>query len=102
MSIRLRDGSLDCCLRILWAGDVEFDCQQVVVVAHRSRDLRSIAAGGDNGVAGGQGGLGDVDAQASTSAGDEPNLLFSHRMFLIWTTSDHKTETLLCKSNVSS
>jgi hypothetical protein len=69
------------------------------VVAQRSRDLRSIAAGGDNVVPGGQGRLGDVDAQASTSAGDEPNFLFSHDMFLIWATSDHKTESLPSKSN---
>ena len=82
-SAELRDGGLDGRLRILRAGDVELDGQQVVVVAHRSRDLRRIAAGGDNGVAGGQGGLGDVDAQASTSAGDEPHFLFSHHMFLI-------------------
>jgi hypothetical protein len=91
-SAESRDGGLDCCLRILWAGDVESDCQQVVVVAHRSRDPRGIATGGNNGVAGGQGGLGDIDAQTSTGAGDEPNFLFSHGMFLIWTTSDHRTE----------
>src|SRR6185295_10599925 len=30
---------------------------------------------------------GSDDAQASASAGDEPNFLFSHDMFLIWTTS---------------
>jgi hypothetical protein len=63
------------------AGDVEFDCQQAVVVAHRSCDLRNAAASGDNSVAGGQGSLGDVYTQASTSAGDEPNLPFSHDMF---------------------
>jgi hypothetical protein len=62
------------------------------VVTDRSRDLCSIATGGDNSVAGGQGSLGDVDAQTSASAGDEPNFLFSHDMFLIWTTSDHKAE----------
>ena len=27
-SAELRDGGLDCCLRILWTGDVEFDCLQ--------------------------------------------------------------------------
>jgi len=68
------------------------------VVTNRSRDLRSITTGGDNGVAGSQGGLGDVDPQASASAGDEPNFLFSHDIFFIRTTSDHKTETLPCKS----
>ena len=93
-SAKLRDSGIDRRLRILWTGDVEFDCQQAFVIAHCSRDLRSIAAGGDNGVAGAQGCLGDVDAQAPTSAGDEPNLLLSHGMILIWTTSDRKTQAL--------
>ena len=85
-SAELRDRGIDRRLRILWTGDVEFDCQQAFVIAHCGRDLRSIAAGGDNGVAGAQGCLGDVDAQAPTSAGDEPNLLLSHGMILVWTT----------------
>ena len=63
------------------------------MIAHRSRDLRSIAAGGDNGVAGAQGCLGDIDAQAATSAGDEPNVLLSG-MILIRTTSDRKNQAL--------
>jgi len=92
-SAKLRDSRFYCRLRILWAGDVEFGCQQVIVVAHRARDLGRIATAGDNDMAGGQGSLGDVDAQASTSAGDEPHLLFSHAMFLIETTSDQMTET---------
>ena len=50
-SAKLRDRGLDRRLRILWTGDVEFDCQQASVIAHCSRNLRSIAAGGDNGVA---------------------------------------------------
>jgi hypothetical protein len=95
-STELRDGSLDYYLRVLGTSDVELDGQQVVVAAHRGRDLRSIAASGDNGVAGGQGGLGDVDAQASTSARDEPHFLFTHDMSLTWTTNPN----VVWKSNV--
>ena len=47
-------------------------------VAERSRDPLGVAAGGDHSVAGGQRGLGDVDAHAAAGAGDEPNLLVSH------------------------
>src|SRR5256885_2786549 len=43
----------------------------------RSRDLRTVAAGGDDRVPGGQDGLGDVDTQAPACAGDEPNFLLS-------------------------
>ena len=67
--------------------------------ADRGRDLRSITASGDNGVAGSQDGLGDVDTQASASAGDEPNLFSSHVMFLSWIKRDYATETLISKSN---
>jgi hypothetical protein len=83
-SAELCDSGFDCCLRIRWTGDVEFGCQQVVMDAHRGRDLRSIAPGGDNGVASCQDGLDDVDSQASTGTGDKPHLLSSHGMFLIW------------------
>src|SRR4029453_2976174 len=83
-SAELCDGGFDCCLRIRWTGDVEFGCQQVVMDAHRGRDLRSIAPGGDNGVASSPDGLGDVHPQASTGTGDKPHLLSSHGMFLIW------------------
>ncbi len=37
-----------------------------------------VAACGDDGVVGGERGLGDVDAHPATCAGDEPNLLVSH------------------------
>jgi hypothetical protein len=73
-SAELRDGGVDCRVRVLWAGDVESDCQQVVVVAQRRHDLRRIAAGGNNGVTGSQGGLGSVDAQTSTSSGNKTKL----------------------------
>ena len=44
-----------------------------------------IAAGRDDGVAGGQRRLRDVDAQTTACAGDEPNLLVSHGMRLwLW------------------
>ncbi len=49
----LRDGGLDGSLRVLGTSDVELEGQQVVVGADRRRDLRSIAASGDNGVTGG-------------------------------------------------
>ncbi len=44
----------------------------------RRADLLGVAAGGDDRVTGGQGGLGDVDAQAAAGAGDEPDLLVTH------------------------
>jgi len=69
------------------------------VIAHCGRNFRSIAARGDNGVTSAQGCLGDVDAQAPTSAGDEPNLLLSHGMILVWTTSDGKTQALGLAAN---
>src|SRR4029453_4490373 len=94
-SAELRDGGLDCCLRIQWAGDVEFVCQEVVMVAPRGRDLRRIAPRGDNGVASCQDGLGDVDSQASPSAGDEPHLLSSHDIFLTWTATTRPNVVLL-------
>jgi hypothetical protein len=40
---------------------LESQSLQVVMIAHRSLDLRSIATGGENGVAGSQGGLGGVN-----------------------------------------
>jgi len=55
-------------LRIRWAGDVELDRQQIAVCADRGCDLRGIAAGCDNSVAGRQSGLRDVGAQTATSA----------------------------------
>jgi hypothetical protein len=60
------------------AGDVEPDHEQVVVVTERGGDPRRVASGGDHGVAGGQRRLGDVDANAASGAGDQPDLLLSH------------------------
>ena len=92
-SAKLRDAGINGRLRIPGPSNVELDRQQVVVVAHRGRDLCGIAASGDNGVAGGQGGLGDVDAQAPTSAGDQPHFLFTHGMSLTETHERPKNRT---------
>ena len=62
-----RDGGFDCRVRLLEAGDVEPEGQQTVVIAERRRDFRRIATGGNNGVTGSQGSLGNVDTQASPS-----------------------------------
>ena len=77
-SAKRRDGGLNGRIRILRTCHIELDGQHVVVVAHRGRDLRSIAASGDDGIACGQGRLGDIDPEASTSSGDEPYPLFTH------------------------
>ena len=59
-------------------GDVERDGQQVLVLAQGGGDAVGVAGGGDHGVAGGERGLGDVDAHAAAGAGDEPNVLVGH------------------------
>ena len=46
-----------------------FSCSPIAV----SHPVR-VAAGGDHGVAGGECGLGDVDAETAAGAGDEPDL----------------------------
>src|SRR5688572_22479929 len=56
-SSEFRDGGLNGRLRVLWPSHIELDGQQVVVIAHRGGDLRRLAASGDDGVAGRQGGL---------------------------------------------
>jgi hypothetical protein len=58
-----------------------------------------VAAGGDDRVAGGRDGLGDVETQAPACAGDEPNFLYSHGMFLNRTASDHKIKD--CPANLT-
>ncbi len=78
------DGGLDGCARGGGIGDVEVDDQQVVVLAQRGRDVVGPACGGDHRVTGGQGRLGDVDAQTAASAGDEPNLLLAHASALLY------------------
>ena len=56
------------------ARDVELDDEQVVRVAERVAHGLGIAAGGDDVVAGGERGPGDVDTHAAAGAGDEPGL----------------------------
>jgi hypothetical protein len=48
------------------------------VRADGGNDRLGVAAGGDDGVAGSQSGLGDVDAQAAAGTGDEPDLLVTY------------------------
>ena len=60
------------------ARDVELDDQQVVRLAERRTDRLGVAAGRDDGMAGGECGLGDVHAHAAAGAGDEPDLLLTH------------------------
>ena len=66
---------LDRRLGVLRAGDVERRDEQLVGVAERLRDGVGVAAGGNDVVAGGQRGLGDIDAHAAAGAGDEPGLV---------------------------
>jgi hypothetical protein len=65
-------------LSVLRAGHVELDGEQVVGLAHGTRDGIAVATGGHDVVAGGQRGLRKVDAHATAGAGDEPRLLVSH------------------------
>ena len=69
------DSGLDRRLGVLRAGDVEPDDEQVVRVADGLGDGVGVAAGGHDVVAGGERGLGDVDAHSAAGAGDEPGLL---------------------------
>jgi hypothetical protein len=75
------DGVCDRGVCVLKAGDVELDSQQVLMAADRRRDLGRIATGCDNRMACGQRCLGNVEAQATACASDEPNLLVSHGKF---------------------
>ena len=59
-------------------GDVKSHGEEVVVLPEASVTLSAVAGGGDHGMPGGQGGLGDVDAQAPACAGHEPYLLLGH------------------------
>ena len=71
-------GCLDRGLGGCGVGDVESHGQEVLVLSEGLGDALGLAGGGDHGVAGGQGCLGDVDAQAAACAGDEPYLLLGH------------------------
>ena len=72
-------GRLDGGLSAGGIGDVKSDDEEVVVCSEHGADLLEVAAGGDDGVTGGQGGFGDVDAHAPAGAGDEPDtVLITH------------------------
>ena len=73
------DCGLDRGLGVGVAGDVELDREQVVGLADGLRHRIGVAPGRDDGIAGRQGGLGDVDAHAAPGTGDEPDLLVGHR-----------------------
>ena len=64
------DSDVDRRLGVLKAGDVELHGQQVVVFADSRCDLLRVAAGGDDGMAGGQGNLCNVHTQAAARAGN--------------------------------
>ena len=68
------DRRLDRRRDLLGVGDVERHDEQVLGLAEGGGDGVGVAAGGDDVVAGVQRGLGDVDAQAATGAGDDPGL----------------------------
>jgi hypothetical protein len=72
------NGRRDRRLGVVRAGDVELDDQEVVGLADRLGDGVGIAAGCDDRMAGGQRGLGEVDAHVTPGAGDEPRLRLSH------------------------
>ena len=67
------DGGCDRSMGVLEAGDIELDCQQVVVVANRSRDLDGLATGGDDRVTSGQRCLSNVEAQTTARTDHAPH-----------------------------
>jgi ABC-2 type transport system permease protein len=84
-------GSRDGRLGVGGVVDVELDDQQVLVRSKRRADPLGVASGGDHGVTGTKGGLGDVDAHPAPRAGDEPHLLVRHASalpfrFRVWST----------------
>ena len=73
------DGGGDRRHGVFGTGDVELDDEQVVGVAERLAHGVGVAAGRDDGVAGGERRLHDVDAHATAGTGHEPDVLVSHR-----------------------
>ena len=69
---------------------------------HGGGDSRSVSARGDNAVASGQDCFGDVDSQASSSAGDEPHFLSSHWHSPHFDLSDYATDSLFYLSKGTS
>jgi hypothetical protein len=72
------DGRLDRGCGVLRAGDVELDDQQRVRVAERLTNGFGLATGGNDVLTGGQRGLRDAEAHATSGAGDEPRPLRCH------------------------
>jgi hypothetical protein len=72
------NGRLNRRLGVLPAGHVERDDEQRVGLAEGLCHGGRVAAGGHHVVAGGQRGLGELDAHAAAGAGDEPGLIVSH------------------------
>src|SRR5437773_1141358 len=58
-------------------GDVQLEDQQVVRLSHSLGYGAQVPAGGHDRVAGGQGGLGEIDTHATAGTSNEPNLLVS-------------------------
>src|SRR5439155_23284431 len=72
-------GGLHRGLRVLRAGDVQLDDEQVAGLADSLRHGVGVAAGGDDCVPSGQGSLGEIYAHSTACAGNKPNVLISHR-----------------------
>src|SRR5213592_4130964 len=73
-------------LGVCAVGDVQLDDQQVVRLSHSLCYSVGVPTGGHDRVAGGQGGLGDIDAHATPGTGNKPDLgvsLESHGTSLI-------------------
>jgi hypothetical protein len=73
------DSSLNGCRGVGGVRDVELCGQDGFIVSQGRCDGVGASGGGDDGVAGRQGSSGDVDTHPAAGAGDEPDLLFSHR-----------------------
>jgi hypothetical protein len=56
-----------------FVGNIESNGQQVGMIAKTSDDLRRVAGGCDDRIAGGQGFFGDESAETTGSASDEPS-----------------------------
>jgi hypothetical protein len=64
--------------RVGGIGDVQLDRQEVVMFPDGRADLLGVPSRGDDCVTSGQRRLGNVDAQATAGAGDQPSLLVAH------------------------
>ena len=55
-------------------GDIQRQGKKVLVFAESCGDFGGVAGGGDDAVAGVEGGLGQIDAHAAGGSGNEPNV----------------------------